>query len=48
MLNVKLGIAMGTTVFFVNATKIDELKAKDSEIKRISLVFSKYFRRFFS
>ena len=48
MLNVKLGIVMGTTVFFVNATKIDELKAKDYEIKRISLVFSKYFRRFFS
>ena len=33
---------------FVNATKIHQFKAKDSEIKKISLVFRKYFRRFFS
>ena len=31
----------------VNATKIYQFKAKDSEIKKMSLVFRKYFRRFF-
>ena len=31
----------------VNATKIYQFKAKDSEIKKIFLVFRKYFRRFF-
>ena len=38
----------GNNFLFVNATKIDQFKAKDSEIKNISLVFRKYFRRFFS
>ena len=33
---------------FVNATKIYQFKAKDSEIKNLSFVFRKYFRRFFS
>ena len=33
---------------FVNATEIYQFKAKDSEIKRTSLVFRKYFTRFFS
>ena len=33
---------------FANAAKIYQFKAKDSEIKKISLVFRKYFRRFFS
>ena len=33
---------------FVNATKIYQFKARDSEIKKISLVFRKYFRGFFS
>ena len=32
---------------FVNATKIYQFKARDSEIKKISLVFRKFFRRFF-
>ena len=31
---------------FVNATKIYQCKAKRSEIKKISLVFRKHFRRF--
>ena len=33
---------------FVNATEIYQFKAKDSEIKRTSLVFRKYFTRFSS
>ena len=33
---------------FVKATKIYQFKARDSEIKKISLVFRKYFRGFFS
>ena len=33
---------------FVNATKIYQFKARDSEIKKISLVFRKHFTRFFS
>ena len=33
---------------FVNATKIYQFKAKDSEIKKTSLVFRKYFKRFHS
>ena len=33
---------------FDNATKINQFKAKDSEIKKISFVFRKYFRRCFS
>ena len=33
---------------FVNATKIYQFKAKDSEIKKISLVFRKYFKGFHS
>ena len=33
---------------FVNATKIYHFKAKDSKIKKYSLRFRKYFRRFFS
>ena len=33
---------------FVNATKIYQFKVKDSETKKILLVFRKYFRRFFS
>ena len=32
----------------VNATKIYQFKEKDSEIKKISPVFQKYFRIFFS
>ena len=31
---------------FVNVTKIYQFKANDSEIKKISLVFRKYFKRF--
>ena len=33
---------------FANALKMHQFKAKDSEIKKISFVFRKYFRRFFS
>ena len=33
---------------FVNATKIYQFKANDSEIKKISLVFRKYFKGFHS
>ena len=33
---------------FLNATNIYQFKAKNSEIKKISLVFRKYFRRLFS
>ena len=33
---------------FADATKIYQFKAKDSETKKTSLVFRKYFRRFFS
>ena len=33
---------------FVNAANIYQFKAKESEMKKISLVFTKYFRRFFS
>ena len=33
---------------FVNAAKINQFKAKDSKNKKNSLVFRKYFRRFFS
>ena len=33
---------------FVNATEIYRFKARDSEIKEITLVFRKYFRTFFS
>ena len=33
---------------FVNATKIHQFKAKNCEIKKISVVFRKYFKRFFS
>ena len=33
---------------FLNATKIYQFKAKDSEIKNIYLVLRKFFRRFFS
>ena len=33
---------------FVNATKIYQFQAKDSEIKKISFVFRKYFKRFYS
>ena len=36
------------TFSFVNATKIYQYKMKDSEIKEISFVFRKNFRRFFS
>ena len=32
--------------FFVNATKIYQFKANDSEIKKISLAFRKYFKGF--
>ena len=32
---------------FVNATKIYQFKLKDSKIKKKSLVFRKYFRKFF-
>ena len=32
---------------FLNATKTYQFKAKDSAIKQISLVFKRYFRRFF-
>ena len=39
-------IITGATAFlFVNATKIYQFKAKDSEIKKISFVFRKYFKR---
>ena len=37
-----------SSFLFLNATKIYQFKAKDSEIKKISIVFRKYFRRFFS
>ena len=33
---------------FVNATKIYQFKAKDSEVKKISLAISNYFRRCFN
>ena len=33
---------------FANASKMHQFKAKDSEIEKISFVFRKYFRRFFS
>ena len=33
---------------FVNATKIYQFKAKDSEIKKKSFVFRQYFRRSFN
>ena len=33
---------------FVNATKIYQFRAKDSKIKKVSLVFRKYFRKYFS
>ena len=33
---------------FANALKMHQFKAKDSDIKKISFVFRKYFRRFFS
>ena len=33
---------------FVNTTKIYQFKANDSEIKKISLVFRKYFKGFHS
>ena len=32
---------------FINATKTYQFKAKNLEIKKISLVFRKYFKRFF-
>ena len=35
---------MGTTTFFVNTTKIYQFKATDSETKKISLLFWKYFK----
>ena len=35
-----------SSFLFVHATKIYQFKANDSEIKKISLVFSKYFKRF--
>ena len=35
------------SLLFVHATKIYQLKANDSEIKKMSFVFRKYFRRFF-
>ena len=39
----------GSNIFlFDNATRIYQFKAKVSEIKKISFVFTKYFRRFFS
>ena len=38
----------GNSFLFVNAIKIYQFKAKDSEIKKVSFVFKKYFRRFFS
>ena len=38
---------MEVTVFlFVNTTKINQSKAKDSEIKKLSLVYRKYFKGF--
>ena len=37
-----------SSFLFDNATKINQFKAKDSEIKKISFVFRKYFRRCFS
>ena len=37
-----------SSFLFLNTTKIYQFKAKDSEIKKISIVFRKYFRRFFS
>ena len=38
----------GSNIFFVNATKIYQFKAKDSKIKRHCLCLGSYFRRFFS
>ena len=39
----------GSNIFsFINATKIYQFKAKDSEIKIIFFVFRKYLRRFFT
>ena len=44
-LNFKVCIIMvATTYLFVNSTKINQFKAKDSEIKKISFVFRKYFK----
>ena len=36
------------SLLFVHATKIYQLKANDSEIKKMSFVFRKYFRSFSS
>ena len=38
----------GSNSLFVNVTKTYQFKAKDFEIKKISFMFRKYSRRFFS
>ena len=38
----------GNSFLFVNAKKIYQFKANDSEIKKISLVYRKYFEKFYS
>ena len=35
---------VATAYLFVNSTIINQFKAKDSEIKKISFVFRKYFK----
>ena len=38
----------GNSFLFVNAKKIYQFKANDSEIKKVSLVYRKYFEKFYS
>ena len=43
----KFAIYGSSSFLFVNATKIYQFKAKGSEIKKISPVFMRYFKRFY-